>query len=119
MKLSQTAAMRLSDHSILITSPKRNCQITDDRAVVLLSNFSIKHNFSHFLHAMLRLFCALVDARYITWSSAHKKFDTSVNFTLWLDEYLPMSDAHMGMALSAHVLSVSCSVVNLHMICLH
>ena len=70
---------------------KRKCSSHDKSAVVFLSNFSIKHNFSHFLHAILRLFCALIDARYIIFDAATKKFVHNVNYTLWLDEFLPTS----------------------------
>ena len=32
----------------------RKCESSDSLVVLMLSNFSIKHNFSHFLHAILR-----------------------------------------------------------------
>ena len=81
--------------SYSVISEKRQCGLIDKKAVVFLSNFSIKHNFSHFLHALLRLFCALVDARYLVWDQQLSKFTKQENFTLWLDEFLPTSQVHM------------------------
>lgn len=71
---------------------KPSCTTVDDNVVVLLSNFSINNNFSHFLHALLRLFCALVDARWITWSEASGRFVQTRTYTIWLDEFFKLSD---------------------------
>lgn len=68
------------------------CETTDDVAVIMLSNFSIKHNFSHFLHSLLRLFCALIDAKLLVWNTSTKKYERAVDFTLWYDENLPLTD---------------------------
>jgi hypothetical protein len=66
------------------------CKSKDEYVVTFLSNFSINNNFSHFLHGLLRLFCALLDARWIVWDSATLKFVKTVNYTIWLDEYFKM-----------------------------
>jgi len=62
-------------------------------AVLFLSNFSVNNNFSHFLHALLRLFCALVDARWIVWDTATSSFLQTVDYTIWLDEYFKLTEA--------------------------
>ena len=77
------------------SSDKRQCKETDEVAVIMLSNYSIKHNFSHFLHSLLRLFCALVDARFIVWNNETKKYERKVDFTLWYDENLPLTDVSL------------------------
>ena len=69
-----------------------SCTLHDDKAVVVLSNFSIKHNFSHFLHSILRLFCALIDAKYLSYDTQNRKFIKNYNFTLWFDDQLPLTD---------------------------
>lgn len=66
---------------------KSPCLQEDEYAVAFLSNFSINNNFSHFLHGLLRLFCALIDAQFIVWDSASSSFVHRVKFTIWLDEY--------------------------------
>jgi len=68
---------------------RKQCAAHDDVAVAYLSNFSINNNFSHFLHGLLRLFCALVDARLITWDAAQAKY-LQGNYTIWLDEYFKL-----------------------------
>ena len=85
-----------SRSSYKLKDENRKCKKHDNKAVILLSNFSIKHNFSHFLHALLRLFCSLIDANYIKWNSMKTSFYTNQNYTLWLDEYLPMSEMHLS-----------------------
>ena len=72
------------------SSAKDKCAEHDENAVVFLSNFSINHNFSHFLHALLRLFCALVDARYITYDEKTDSFVKS-NYIIWIDENFKLS----------------------------
>lgn len=67
------------------------CSSMDTYAVILLSNFSINFNFSHFLHAILRLFCALIDARWIVWDEPNKSFVSVIPFTLWVDPYFKMN----------------------------
>jgi len=72
------------------------CDEVDEIAVVVLSNFSIKHNFSHFLHSVLRLFCALLDAQFIVWDEKTQKFKQIVEFTLWFDEQLPLTETNLA-----------------------
>jgi hypothetical protein len=74
---------------------KTSCARQDEYAVVFLSNFSINNNFSHFLHGLLRLFCALLDARWLVWNAQSESFVPAVNYTIWLDEYLKISDSKM------------------------
>jgi hypothetical protein len=74
-----------------VNTPKtsnKKCATTDNTAVVFLSNFSINNNFSHFLHGLLRLFCALVDSRIFVWDNAKQEFVKTRNYTIWFDEYL-------------------------------
>ena len=66
---------------------KGPCKSKDEYAVTFLSNFSINNNFSHFLHGLLRLFCALLDAQWIVWDASTLKFKRTVDYTIWLDEY--------------------------------
>ncbi len=70
---------------------QKKCVANDEHAVAFLSNFSINNNFSHFLHGLLRLFCALVDARLIVWDDSVGKFIEGRNYTIWLDENLRLS----------------------------
>jgi hypothetical protein len=69
----------------------KKCSETDDTAVIFLSNFSINNNFSHFLHGLLRLFCALIDSKIFVWDNTKQQFVKSRNYTLWVDENLRMS----------------------------
>lgn len=69
------------------------CVHNDKIAVVYLSNFSINNNFSHFLHSLLRLFCALVDAQLLQWAPGDMTFHKVGNYTIWLDEYYKLTDA--------------------------
>eukprot|EP01031_Cornospumella_fuschlensis_P037715 gene37715-45817_t len=70
---------------------EKKCSADDELAVVLLSNFSINNNFSHFLHALLRLFCALLDAHIIEWNTSLEVFEVKKKYTLWLDEYFKLN----------------------------
>ncbi len=63
------------------------CSLWDELAVVFLSNFSINNNFSHFLHGLLRLFCALIDAHLIIWDLTSQRFVQRMKYSIWLDEY--------------------------------
>ena len=74
---------------------ERPCSIKDEYAVAFLSNFSINNNFSHFLHSLLRLFCALLDARWLVWDSESSTFVQKVNYSIWLDEYFKISDSKL------------------------
>ncbi len=66
-------------------SPKQ-CSEQDEFAVAFLSNFSINNNFSHFLHALVRLFCALLDSKIYVWSNVEQRFIKTRNYAIWLDE---------------------------------
>lgn len=67
------------------------CKHKDKLAVAYLSNFSINNNYSHFLHGLLRLFCALLDARILLWDAVHGSFQQTQPYALWLDEYLKVN----------------------------
>lgn len=67
----------------------------DEYAVAYLSNYSINNNFSHFLHGLLRLFCALIDARWLVWNSSTHTYVKTVNYSIWLDEYFKISEAKL------------------------
>lgn len=69
----------------------KKCSTHDDFAVAWLSNFSINNNFSHFLHGILRLFCALVDARLIVWDEKTNKYIEPRKYTIWLDEWFRLT----------------------------
>jgi hypothetical protein len=68
-----------------------SCIIKDKYSVAFLSNFSINNNFSHFLHSLLRLFCALIDSKWLVWDENLAKFKPKVEYTIWLDEYFKAS----------------------------
>jgi hypothetical protein len=91
---------QLSTSKIKNINDKIKCNQNDDYAVAYLSNFSINNNFSHFLHGLLRLFCALIDARWIVWDSSNEIFIKKQNYTIWLDEYFKL-DEHKTAWLSA------------------
>ena len=74
---------------------QRPCSIRDEYAVAFLSNFSINNNFSHFLHSLLRLFCALLDARWLVWDPESSSFIQKVKYSIWLDEYFKISDSKL------------------------
>lgn len=79
----------------LTKSKIQKCIHEDEYVVTYLSNFSINNNFSHFLHGLLRLFCALVDANWLSWNHASSTFTANVNYTIWLDEYFKVDEAKM------------------------
>lgn len=74
---------------------RHQCSVKDRLAVAYLSNFSINNNFSHFLHGLLRLFCALIDARWIVWDESRRIYVKKENYTLWLDEYFKVSPSKL------------------------
>lgn len=74
---------------------KLHCVVKDEYAVAFLSNFSINNNFSHFLHGLLRLFCALLDAKWLVWDSTTSKFVARVKYSIWLDEYFKISPSKL------------------------
>ena len=77
------------------TSSSLTCKQKDTHVVAYLSNFSINNNFSHFLHGLLKLFCALIDAQWIVWDNGTEKFVQAVDYTIWLDEYFKLDDAKL------------------------
>lgn len=79
----------------LNSGSEKKCEIRDSFVVALLSNFSINNNFSHFLHGLLRLFCALLDAGWIAWSPSQARFVQMQNYTIWLDEYFKVSESKL------------------------
>ncbi len=74
----------------------QKCTEHDEYAVAYLSNFSINNNFSHFLHSLLRLFCALIDARFIEWDPSSQLFIHRVKYSIWLDEYFRLTKEKQG-----------------------
>jgi len=78
--------------------PSTQCAQEDKYVVAYLSNFSINNNFSHFLHGLLRLFCALVDARWIVWNENKQLFERRIDYTIWLDEYFKVGAARRVVA---------------------
>lgn len=77
-------------------SDSATCSTKNEYVVAYLSNFSINNNFSHFLHGLLRLFCALIDARWIVWNDNKKKFEKVVPYTIWLDEWFKLNTNKMA-----------------------
>lgn len=75
-----------------VNTKSNQCKLNDNIVVVFLSNYSINNNYSHFLHALLRLFCALIDAQLILWDETLKKFISPVPYAIWLDEWFKLSD---------------------------
>ena len=74
---------------------KSHYVVEDQFAVAFLSNFSINNNFSHFLHSLLRLFCALLDAKWLQWDSVSGRFVPKVRYSIWLDEYFKISPSKL------------------------
>lgn len=70
------------------------CPAHDRTAVVLLCNFSINNNYSHFLHALLRLFCALVDGGLVVWSEGGWTRPRPI--VLWLDNNFKLSETKLA-----------------------
>ena len=70
---------------------KKELPGADASAVLFLSNFSINNNFSHFLHALLRLFCALIDARWLE-RLPDGSFARRRDFSIWVDEYFKLTE---------------------------
>lgn len=76
-------------------SPQK-CTEHDEYAVAYLSNFSINNNFSHFLHSLLRLFCALIDSGFIEWDPSTQSFIHRVKYSIWLDEFFRLTKEKEG-----------------------
>lgn len=76
-------------------SGDKKCKVHDEHAVIYMSSFSINHNFSHFLHSLLRLFCALLDARFIVWNNESQSFDARVKYVIWMDENVKLGKNEM------------------------
>ena len=77
------------------TSSADKCKIHDEYAIMYMSSFSINHNFSHFLHSLLRLFCALLDAQYVVWNKLTEMFDARVDYVIWMDENVKLGPNEM------------------------
>ena len=77
------------------SSVATSCGHVDPVAVAFFSNFSINHNFSHFMHALIRLFCALIDAQLIVWNELTRRFMHTRPFVVWLDRDLKVPRAMM------------------------
>ena len=71
---------------------KLKCEINDQIAVLFLSNFSINNNYSHFLHALLRLFCSLIDLKVFIWNNHTLQFEKQFNYSIWMDENFKLSN---------------------------
>lgn len=66
------------------------CKTHDEASIIFLSNFSINNNYAHFLHALLRLFCSLLDAKWIEWNS--ESVITVKKFTIWIDPAVKLDE---------------------------
>jgi hypothetical protein len=93
MRYAPASSSAMSGDAAVMPSIK--CRKTFRKVVIFLSNFSINNNFSHFLHALLRLFCALIDARLLVWDRYRKAFVQPEPYTLWLDERVRLDAAKM------------------------
>jgi hypothetical protein len=85
-EVSYSQPSKNKDHKFFTQKERTKCAVKDAIAVIFLSNFSINHNFSHFLHGLLRLFCSLIDSRLLQWNSTSQQFVSSAEFVVWLDE---------------------------------
>lgn len=74
----------------LTTRDQPACGRKFKTAVIFLSNFSINNNFSHFLHGLLRLFCALVDSGLIVWDRFARSFVKPEPYSIWFDDNLKL-----------------------------
>jgi hypothetical protein len=75
-----------------IKHENQSCAKSYSKAVIFFSNFSINNNFSHFLHALLRLFCSLVDSQLIVWDRFSRLFIKPEEYVIWLDENLRLTE---------------------------
>ena len=73
-----------------LTTTQPACARKFKTAVIFFSNFSINNNFSHFLHGLLRLFCALVDSGLIVWDRFARSFVKPEPYAIWFDENLKL-----------------------------
>lgn len=78
-----------------IKEKNKKCFIYDKIVIFFFSNFSINHNYSHFLHSLLRLFCSLIDMRLLIWDSNTSTFIKQSNYTIWMDENFKLSSGLM------------------------
>jgi hypothetical protein len=69
--------------------------VHDEYAIMYMSSFSINHNFSHFLHSLLRLFCALLDAQFIVWNQITQAFQARIPYVIWMDENVKLGENEM------------------------
>jgi hypothetical protein len=77
------------------TSRPDECKVHDEYAIMYMSSFSINHNFSHFLHSLLRLFCALLDAQFVVWNQITQTFEERVKYVIWMDENVKLGENEM------------------------
>ena len=77
------------------TKKDQKCKVHDEYAIMYMSSYSINHNFSHFLHSLLRLFCALLDAQFIVWNQISQKFEARVPYVIWMDENVKLGKNEM------------------------
>ena len=69
----------------------RHYQKKYKNSVIFLSNYSINNNYSHFLHGLLRLFCALLDAQWIVYNEINQLFEFKVHYQVLLDPLVKMN----------------------------
>jgi hypothetical protein len=86
MTLSSVRYSQSSENNFFSPLKDGSCTSHDKNAIIFLSSFSINHNFSHFLHGVLRLFCALMDAHFIVWDDVSNAFVAAVDYVIWIDE---------------------------------
>lgn len=84
-------------------SKTESCATHDKAAVIFLSNFSINNNYAHFLHALLRLFCSLIDAKWIRWNSSENSFTKFTPFTIWIDPAVKLDEKKLQWFQLLHV----------------
>lgn len=82
-------------YQVISAGQKSTCSLQFNKAVIFLSNFSINNNFSHFLHGLLRLFCALVDAGLIVWDRFTRSFVKTEPYSIWFDENLKLDSTKL------------------------
>lgn len=87
-------AVRFDDTRKTFARSSARCPTHDREAVVLLCNFSINNNYSHFLHALLRLFCALVDGGFVVWTDG--AWTRPAPIVLWLDNNFKLTESKLA-----------------------
>lgn len=90
--LSDIVYSNSKGNGILQSEKYQLCKSVDAMVVIFLSNYSINNNYSHFLHALLRLFCSLIDSGLVIWNQKTNTFRTDIPYTIWLDQYFKLTD---------------------------